>query len=113
MADALYWGADPEFFSPQPVEKEVDVFFYGYGDKFRRDWMETLVGEPSRIAIELDFSLGGPRFQRDTGNARLLGDIPFNVCARAISAARVNLNITRRPHAVVRGSSTARLFELA
>ena len=33
--------------------------------------------------------------------ARLLGDIPFNVFARAISAARVNLNITRRPHATV------------
>jgi glycosyltransferase involved in cell wall biosynthesis len=112
-AEAVFWGADPEFFSPQAVEKEVDVFFYGYGDKFRRDWMEALVGEPSRIATELDFALGGLDFQGDTGNARLLGDIPFNVFARAISAARVNLNITRRPHAVVRASSTARPFELA
>ena len=42
-----------------------------------------------------------------------LGDIPFNVFARAISAARVNLNMTRRPHATVAGSSTARPFELA
>ena len=33
--------------------------------------------------------------------------------ARAISSARVNLNITRRPHATVPGSSTARPFELA
>ena len=49
-AEALYWGADPEFFAPQAVEKEVDVFFYGYGDKFRRDWMKTMVGEPSRLA---------------------------------------------------------------
>mgnify|MGYP003693647041 CR=1 FL=1 len=29
-----------------PVEKEHDVFFYGYGDKFRREWMQALVGEP-------------------------------------------------------------------
>ena len=112
-AESLIWAADPEFFSPQPVEKEVDVFFYGYGDKFRRDWMKQLVGEPSRIAPELDFALGGLDFQGDTGAARMLGDVPFNVFARAISSARVNLNITRRPHATVPGSSTARPFELA
>jgi glycosyltransferase involved in cell wall biosynthesis len=112
-AEAVFWGADPEFFAPQPVAKEVDVFFYGYGDKFRRDWMRTMVGEPSRIATELDFALGGLDFQGDVGRARLLGDVPFNVFARAISAARVNLNVTRRPHAVVAGSSTARPFELA
>ena len=112
-AEALYWGADPEFFAPQPVEKDVDVFFYGYGDKFRRDWMKTMVGEPSRLAPELDFALGGLDFQGDTGAARALGDIPFNAFARAISAARVNLNMTRRPHATVAGSSTARPFELA
>ena len=114
-AEALFWAADPEFFSPQPVEKEVDVFFYGYGDKFRRDWMKTLVGEPSRLAPELDFALGGLDFQGDTGSARLLGDVPFNVFARAISAARVNLNITRRAacdrrRLVDRAAVRARLF---
>ena len=112
-AEAVYWGADPEFFAPQPVEKEVDVFFYGYGDKFRRDWMAQMVGEPSRRAPELDFAVGGRDFQGDIGRARLLGDVPFNVFARAISAARVNLNITRRSHATVPGSSTSRPFELA
>jgi hypothetical protein len=112
-AEALFWGADPEFFAPQRVEKEVDVFFYGYGDKFRRDWMRTMVGQPSRLAPELDFALGGHDFQGDTGTARLLGDVAFNAFARAISAARVNLNLTRRPHATVPSSSTARPFELA
>ena len=112
-AEPLYWAADPEFFAPQQVEREVDVFFYGYGDKFRRDWMEALVGRPSRDDPEIDFALGGLDFQGDTGAARLLGDVPFNVFARAISAARVNLNMTRKPHATVPGSSTARPFELA
>ena len=39
--------------------------------------------------------------------------MPFNVFARAISAARINLNVTRRPHATVHASSTSRPFELA
>jgi len=112
-AEAVLWGADPSFFRPLGVEKEMDVFFYGYGDKFRRDWMKTMVGEASREAPDLDFALGGLDFQGDTGAARILGDVPFNVFARAISAARVNLNLTRRPHATVARSSTARPFELA
>jgi hypothetical protein len=112
-AEAVYWAADPELFAPQPVEKDVDVFFYGYGDKFRREWMAAMVGEPSRAAPEIDFALGGRDFQGDVGRARELGDVPFNVFSRAISAARVNLNVTRRSHATVPGSSTCRPFELA
>jgi glycosyltransferase involved in cell wall biosynthesis len=112
-AETVFWGADPEFFSPRPVEKRYDVFFNGYGDKFRREWMQALVGEPSRRAPELDFALGGRDFQGDVGAARLLGDVPFNVFAEAISAARISLNITRRSHASVYASSTCRPFELA
>jgi hypothetical protein len=112
-AETVWWGADTAFFTPQPVEKRYDVFFNGYGDKFRRDWMQAFVGEPSRRAPELDFALGGRDFQGDTGEARLVGDVPFNVFAEAISAARINLNITRRSHASVFASSTCRPFELA
>jgi spore maturation protein CgeB len=112
-AEAVPWGADPEFFAPHAVPKEADVFFYGYGDKFRREWMAAMVGEPSRRDPELDVALGGRDFQGDVGRARLLGDVPFNAFARAISAARINLNITRRSHATVPGSSTCRPFELA
>jgi hypothetical protein len=112
-AEAVFWAADPEFFAPQPVEKELDVFFYGYGDKFRRDWTAAMVGEPSRRLPDADFALGGRDFRGDTGNARMLGDIEFNVFARAISAARVNLCITRRSHATVYASSSCRPFELA
>jgi spore maturation protein CgeB len=112
-AEVVFWGADPEFFAPQPVEKETDVFFYGYGDKFRRDWMAALVGEPSRELPDVDFSLGGRDFLGDTGRARLIGDVPFPSFPRAISAARINLCITRRSHATVYASSSCRPFELA
>jgi hypothetical protein len=111
--EAIFWAADPEFFAPQQVEKEVDVFFYGYGDKFRRDWVQAMVGEPSRTLDDVDFALGGRDFRGDIGRARQLGDIPFNTFARAISAARVNLCITRRSHATVYASSSCRPFELA
>jgi glycosyltransferase involved in cell wall biosynthesis len=112
-AEAVFWGADPEFFAPHPVEKELDVFFYGYGDKFRRDWIEAMVGEPSRRLASTDFALGGRDFQGDTGRARLIGDVPFNTFSHAISSAKVNLCITRRSHATVYASSSCRPFELA
>jgi spore maturation protein CgeB len=112
-AEAVFWGADPELFHPLEVDKRQDVFFYGYGDKFRRDWMKELVGEPSRRLPDVDFALGGRDFQGDTGAARLIGDIPFNAFNDAIAASRVSLNITRRSHATVFASSTARPFELA
>jgi spore maturation protein CgeB len=112
-AEAVFWGADPDLFHPHDVEKEYDVFFYGYGDKFRREWIGALVGEPSRRLPDADFALGGRDFRGDTGRARIVGDVPFNVFARTISAARVNLNITRRSHASVYASSTSRPFELA
>jgi hypothetical protein len=112
-AEAVFWGADPEFFAPQPVAKETDVLFYGYGDKFRRDWMEAMVGQPSRELTEVDFALGGRDFRGDTGRARQIGDIPFNVFARTISGARINLCMTRRSHATVYASSSCRPFELA
>jgi spore maturation protein CgeB len=111
--ETIFWGADPEFFAPQAVDKEHDVFFYGYGDKFRREWMGALVGEPSRELPDVDFALGGRDFLGDTGHAQLTGDVPFNTFPQAISAARINLCITRRSHASVYASSSARPFELA
>jgi len=112
-AEALFWGADPELFAPLPVEKEHDVFFYAYGDKFRRNWMGELIGEPSRRLADVDFALGGTDFRGDVGRARELGYFPVNLLSHVISASRINLNVARKPHAEVYASSTSRLFELA
>ena len=112
-AEPLFWGADPEFFRPIPTKKRYDLFFYGYGDKFRREWMGELIGEPSRRLPYVDFAMGGGDYKGDTGRGRLIGDVPFNIFAEAISASRINLNITRRSHATVECSSTCRPFELA
>jgi len=112
-AEAVHWAADPEFFAPRDVPKTTDIFFYGYGDKFRREWMQAMVGEPSRRLPGVHFALGGFDFQGDTGAARLVGDVPMNVVTRAVSGARINLCITRRAHATVYASSSCRPFELA
>jgi glycosyltransferase involved in cell wall biosynthesis len=72
-----------------------------------------LVISNSEGGLESLLALGGRDFQGDTGRARLLGDIPFNAFSQAISAARVNLCITRRSHASVHASSSCRPFELA
>ena len=113
-AEAVFWGADPEFFSPLPVEKETDVFFYGYGDKFRRDWMAALVGEPSRRAARRRLRARRPRLPgRHRQRAPRSATSRSTSFPRAISAARVNLCITRRSHATVYASSSCRPFELA
>jgi spore maturation protein CgeB len=91
----------------------MDVFFYGYGSKFRADWMEALIAAPSRELDSVDFAVGGRDFNIDLGRAREIGDVTFNAFARTISSARVNLCITRKPHATVRASSSCRPFELA
>ena len=111
--EAIHWAADPELFHPYDAPKAYDVFFYGHSDKFRREWMRELIGEPSRRLEDVDFAVGGYDYRGDTGRARMLGRIPFNVFPPAISAARVGVNATRRVHAEVQASSTARLFELA
>ena len=112
-AETVHWAADPEFFKPYEVEKELDVLFYGYGDKFRREWMKAMIGEPSRRLPEVDFALSGRDFHGDIGAARMIEDAPMSTIARTISSARVNLCITRRAHASVYASSSCRPFELA
>jgi spore maturation protein CgeB len=111
--EAVHWAADPELFRRYEVAPDADVFFYGHSDKFRREWMRELIGEPSRRLKDVDFAIGGYDYRGDTGRARSLGRIPFNAFPRAIAGARVNLNVTRRPHATFDASSTCRLFELA
>jgi hypothetical protein len=112
-AEALFWGADPALFAPRVVEKKHDVFFYGYGDKFRRDWIRQLIAEPSRRLAKADFVLGGADFRGDLGRARVLRYFPVNLLPRVISESRINVNVARKPHASVYASSTSRLFELA
>ena len=61
-AESVFWAADPEFFRPMPVAKEVDAFFYGYGTSPPRV-DQALIAEPSRREPRIDFAVGGRDFR--------------------------------------------------
>ena len=109
----LFWGVDPELFMPRDVDKQYDVLFYGYGEKFRHEWLRELIAEPSGRMPHVDFAVAGADFPHTIGRARRLAYFEPSQLPDAISAARINLNVARRPHAAVTASSTSRLFELA
>ena len=110
-AEAVYWAADPDLFRPLDVEKEHDVFFYGYGDKFVASGCAS--SSASRRAVSRRTSRSAAKTSRATSDVRGLGVIPFNAFNHAIALSRISLNVTRRAHATVRSSSTARPFRLA
>jgi len=110
----LMWGADPELYYPKDVEYKRDVFFYGYGYEYRQKWIEKMMVNPSAALPEFGFSIGGKGFDgMDMGKVSLDGDIPFSAFRDACCSSKINLNITRKSHASVFASSSARPFELA
>ncbi len=113
-AEPIFWGADPEFFAPQRG-REVDATSSSTatatssGASGCRRWSAS-----RRARCPTPTSRSADATSRATsGRARQIGDVPFNTFARAISAARINLCITRRSHASVYASSSCRPFELA
>lgn len=108
----LYYAADPVLFSPQPVEQDIDVFFYGLGREYREEWIEAMLEAPSRALPEVRFAVRGSRL----GAMPAVSDLPyasFGTLKTYCHRSRINLLITRRAHATVYASSTARPFELA
>jgi len=111
--ETVHWGADPDVYRPIDVEQDRDVFFYGLGTEYREQWIEALIGEPSRQLANNSFAVGGHGFGHEIGNARQTGSVPFSGLGRACCRSRINLNITREAHATVYASSSMRPFELA
>ena len=111
-AEALFWGADPELFHPSTSRRSTTssstataTSSGATGWRARRRAVTTVAGRRLRARR--------PRLQgrrRPRARDRLLAG--QRVLAR-VSSARVNLNVTRAPHATVYASATSRLFELA
>ncbi|MFQ5851207.1 MAG: glycosyltransferase [Candidatus Binatia bacterium] len=110
----LHFAADPDLFFPiDGVEQDIDVFFYAYGSEQREDAICRMITEPSHELRDACFVVGGARLNVDLGRAEFIGPVPASELRRYAARAKVNLNISRRPHATFYGSSCMRLFELA
>lgn len=111
---ALHYAVDPDLFQPIDVERQdVDVFYYAHGSQAREERIEFMVAQPSRALPVVDFLVGGRAFEVEFGNARRTGVLSVADWRMQACRSKINLNITRRSHATVHGSSTARPFELA
>lgn len=111
----MYYGADIELFTPLRMKKDIDIFFYGGGTGEREDWTNYLITRPSTELSQISFFVGGPpnTYKTSLGRAKMVGEISYSRFKYYCCRSKVNLNITRRHHAYVYASSTARLFELA
>jgi spore maturation protein CgeB len=112
-AETLYFGADPDLFQPQEAEPDIDLFFYGFGSERREEELERLVTEPSRALPSARFVVAGERLDVDLGRAERVGPLTPSALRRYAARSRINLHVSRRPHAEVHGSSCMRIFELA
>jgi hypothetical protein len=109
----VYYGADPEVFSPISVPAQnIDVLFYGHGREYRQQWVEDMLAEPSRQMSEAHFAARGTKLG-DLGRTQLLPYLSFSKLREYACRTKINLCITRQAHASVYSSSSSRPFELS
>ncbi len=110
----LYFAADPDLFFPlSGVEQDIDVFYYGYGSEQREDAIHGMIAAPSHELRDVRFVVAGARLNADFGRAEFVGPVTTSQLRRFAARSKINLNISRKPHATFYGSSCMRLFELA
>jgi len=110
---AVHFGVDPSVFRPVNAVKDIDVFFYGQGDAFRENWIRRMISIPSAALSNPSFLVGGKPFRTDLGKVKRIENMPISSWVEHCCRSKINLNITRKHHAEVFCSSTARIFELA
>jgi spore maturation protein CgeB len=108
----LYYAADPDVFSPIEVPQDIDVFFYGHTREYREAWIDGMIADASQQMPEATFAVRG-RQLGDLGRARLLPYLSFSKLREYACRSKINLCVTRKAHASVFASASARPFELA
>jgi len=112
QVEVVHWAADPEVYPVIEREPDLDAFFHGYGEAYRREALNALIYEPARRLPARRFALSGRGFDSAPPAVQLLGDLPFAHYPAAVARARVNVIATRSTHAELEGTSSARPFEL-
>lgn len=109
----LFYGADPDIFSPVAVAaQDIDLFFYGHGREYRTEWIDALLTAPAAALPAATFAVRGKNLG-DLGRVRQLPYLSFSKLREYACRSRINLCITRLAHASVFASSSSRPFELA
>ncbi len=112
-AHTLWYGADPDVFSPVTAgAQDLDIFFYGHGREYRADWIDSMITAPSLEMSVAQFAVRGLNLG-DLGSARQLPYLSFSKLREYVCRSKLNLCITRGAHASVYASSSSRPFELA
>ncbi len=110
--DTLYYGADPDVFSPLDVSQDVDIFFYGHTREYRESWIDAMIGRASEALPEARFAVRG-RGLGNIGRAEMLPYLSFSKLREYTCRSKLNLCVTRKAHASVMASSSSRPFELS
>lgn len=110
--EPLHYAADPDLYQPIDCAQDIDVFFYGHTAEYRAAWLDAMIAAPSAALPSVRFAVRGTGLG-DLGRADLVPDVPFNRLRQYVARSRLNLAITRAPHATTFASSTMRPFELA
>ncbi len=108
----LFYGADPDLFSPLDLPQDIDAFFYGHGREYRGEWIDMLLRDASRALPERRFAVRGTKLG-DLGRAEMLPYLSLSKLREYACRSKLNLVITRKAHASVFASSSSRPFELA
>jgi spore maturation protein CgeB len=108
----VYYAADPTVLLRVPVQEDIDVFFFGNGAEYRERWLQMMLAAPSRSLPDVRFAVRGSNLG-DMGRAIQVRRRSFSEIRLLCSRSRVNVVVTRQPHATTYASSTARPFELA
>lgn len=109
----VYYGADPDVFSPVAVPtQDLDVMFYGHGKEYRAQWVEDMIAAPSNALPDAHFAVRGTKLG-NLGRTKLLPYLSFSKLREYACRSKINLCITRRAHASVYASSSSRPFELS
>lgn len=111
---ALYYGVDPELYSPIQIEQDIDVFYYGRNYRTKETRINFMVAEPSRALPQYSFLVGGQPPERiNLGQAETCGVLPISAWRVYACRSKININITKGIDAEVYATSSMRPFELA
>jgi len=111
-ADVLYYGADPDVFSPLDAAQDVDIFFYGHTREYREQWIDAMIKRPAEQLPAARFAVRG-RGLGDLGRTKMLPYLSFSKLREYSCRSKINLCVTRYAHATVNASSSSRPFELS